>query len=164
MYLFAAILLCAYAVALLPAVNKVNQPKNTFKELYTNYNYEAPIAINNAIFNKQNVSQQFQTFTNNFVSYSRTLDLDFSVLYILAMPGVIEVNNLMDTNVSVTTALQSESLNKSNRINLNRGSYVIVNMEGINYEFNISDAENYQLKALFKSKKDLITQIHMEND
>jgi len=126
-----------------------------FEIIKENFVKESAFVINSALYNKDNVSEQFKEFVLDFIDYAKTKGVDLEVLYLLVQDD-IEINNYLNTNIKINNNL----LNKGENLVINRTGQIEIKAYDDNYNFKIS-YEPLQLKAILRSKENNNIQIYV---
>ncbi len=148
-YIFMAILLCVYAVALV--IPRAATPAdNNFKTLYENYLFEAPKVINSAIYNGTSPSAQIGNFTQSYITYAQTSESRFGLLYAYSHDGITDIRSYLREDVNISTNTTSFML-RDNASTIN-GTWFTASASKRTYVFNLT--KEVRLQALFISKND----------
>lgn len=146
-YIFAAIVLSAYALALaIPSAKQVSQ--SPFKNLYQNYIFEAPKVINSAFYNETGPSARLANFSDDYVEFARSFDARFGLMHAYFHDGITDVRSRLNGEVNITAGSASFML-KDNSTAI-QGSGFTAHIDGNSYEFNLS--KEVRLQALFISQ------------
>ena len=144
-YLLTAIIFCSVMFVLLYYKQPLPEVNPEFEALYNNYIYEAPIAINNAVYENKNISKNFDNFTINFMKFAKENNIDFRVFYVLVYEDNIEVVNYLNQKVNITN--NNLLLNSSQKRVLDKLNNLTIEYEGTTYIYNITE-EDIQFKIL----------------
>lgn len=112
-YIFTAMILLVVLFSLqasLPSEQSKQSSQRTSKlnVLKDNFEKEAPVAVNSAIFAQVNVSEQWESFAWSFFSYAKTQDKDFEMLSVFVYfdedERWLRIDNLLEREASISTA------------------------------------------------------------
>jgi hypothetical protein len=158
-YIFIAILLITYVLTISPPRAAPKKPVPVFKQLHQNYVFEAPKAINAAIYDNANLSERFMNFSDAFVDYSKGREARFGLLYLLAYEDGLDVKNYLSETANVTTNTASFLLTTNSWRTINRTNSVSIYLGNLNYDFSFT--EPIQLRALFKTVAEKEVKVHV---
>lgn len=144
-YLLTAIIFCSVMFMLLYNRQPIPKVNPEFGKLYNNYIYEAPVAINNAIYENKNLSKNFDNFTINFMTFAKERNIDFRVFYVLVYDDKLEVVNYLKHAVNITN--NNLLLNSSQKRVLDKLNNLTIEYGGTIYIYNITE-EDIQFKVL----------------
>ena len=96
LYIFTAIILIVIAFGIAQSRIPKEAPKlSLFDQLYSNFATEAPIMINEALQQQQNVTLAFVEYAQAFKSYAKTRDPQFGFSYVLFTDDEILIQNFL---------------------------------------------------------------------
>ncbi len=136
-YILTAIIFCSVMFVLLYSRQPAQEVNSEFSLLYNNYIYEAPIAINNALYENKDISSNFENFTLNFISFAKEKNIDFKVFYILIHDGKTELVNYLNAPVNITSS--NLLLNISQKTTMLNPGNLTIEFEGNTYSYNITN-------------------------
>ncbi len=151
-YILTAIVLISYAFMVIRPSAVVQEKRDAFKELYQNFISESPVVVNNALYDRVNVSASFSSFAGNYADYALTKSPNFRFLYILRDGDSMIVGNRLGTGVNVGVGGSSYNVSDGKIITVSPAD-VVVDVAGISYSFGIG-SESYQVKSLFRQRGD----------
>lgn len=154
-YIFTAIILSTYLFALASAVIQKKEETSKFEIIKDNFAQESSFAVNSAVYNQDDISQQFKQFTINFIDYAKTKGNDLEVLYLLVQDD-IEINNYLNSEVKIS----NKSLNRGETEIFDKTDQITVEAYNNQYVFAISD-EPLQLKALLRAEEEGTIQVYI---
>lgn len=102
-YILAAILfaIVIYGLSTVPNVVKTYEFKGDFNKLANNYNIESSKLINSVIISGGDVTESFTNFTTLFMSYSKSQNPNFGLIYSLNYAGKIRIGNYLKQKIKV---------------------------------------------------------------
>lgn len=153
-YLFAMIVLCSFLFFSVIGRISLKQTDKSFQNLYDNYIYESTKVINYAISNDLNVTEEFSNYTLSFIDYARQKNVDLGIAYILVEDPTIVIVNYLNEPVYLiymVPPVDSPVVQCGQSVGINLTDLVILSIDGINYDYNIS-SERVQFKALFRKQ------------
>lgn len=113
--------------------------------LSQNYVEEGKNTINNAIYSDQNVFLELDSYTQEFITYANTKNVDLQILYIIKYDEKIKVVNYLKKESNIMPG--DINLQKSESSIINNTNQIIITYNNIEYTYNIS-TENVDFKAL----------------
>jgi hypothetical protein len=152
-YIFASVLFVSMVFFMLANTISLESKEDNFRDAYENYVFEAKQVINNAVHNGQNVSDQFNNFTLDYIRYARIRNIDVGILYVLAQDGQVRIVNYLNSPVYYDDMSHGISF-------INHDSSRVFNMTGdfsielgdSKYSYSLDGAQGVQFKALFQKK------------
>jgi hypothetical protein len=156
-YVFTAIVLIAYALLTVQSGSTVETSSNNFKQVYDNYIFESSIALNNALFEQADVSEEYERFMDGFISYSKMKKLKLEIFSILETGDNVHFSNKMNMPVYIININQTLQSNGELSILRSNVSEVVIEVrddvfhENI-YKFSISN-QGTDAKAVLKVRK-----------
>lgn len=144
-YILTAIIFCSVMFTLLYNRQPIPKVNPEFENLYNNYIHEAPIVINNALYENKNLSSSFQNYTSNFMAFAKEKNINFKVFYVLVYDNKIELVNYLNAPINIESG--NILLNISQKRVIEKIQNLTVDYQGTIYNYNISD-ENVQFKFL----------------
>ena len=150
-YILAALIISVVVFILVLRPNVVIQEKleDDFEKLSSNYEYESSRFTNSIINQELNVSSSFFNFTLLFVSYSKSQNPNFNLIYAFGFEDIINIGNFMEEEIIVDNGKNQYVLNGCyNKIS------AVIEFQGLNFEGNInfSDVEKCLLTIDFVDK------------
>ena len=106
-YLFTAVVLIAYALLTLQSTAEVSTPSKNFKNVYDNFVFESAAAVNNALYEQEDVSTEYERFIDSFISYSKMKKLDVEVVALLETGDIVYFFNNMQSSVHIININQT---------------------------------------------------------
>jgi hypothetical protein len=103
-YLLTAIILSVIVFLISEIPSATERSVGSQRSLYDNYASEAPKVINNAIYEGRNVSLDIDHFSDEFMYYAGTRNINLSLLYILIYKGDITVSNRLGMDANITSS------------------------------------------------------------
>ncbi|MCX6707650.1 MAG: hypothetical protein NT001_05935 [Candidatus Woesearchaeota archaeon] len=119
--------------------------------LYENFISEAPKVINNAIYEERNVSDDIDHFSDDFIYYAGTKNINLSLFYILVYKGEITVSNMLGMEVNITTEGGETRLPAGTKAILKDKDRINAEISSTSYPFSINTKET-QFKMIFMAK------------
>jgi hypothetical protein len=156
-YIFTAILLIAYSMLLLQSYNVVPEASKNFKQVYDNFVFESSAALNNALFEQEDINEEYERFLQSFISYSKMKKLSIEVFSILETGDRVYFSNKMSNSVriiNINETIPPDSNTYFPRSNLSEAVLEVrddVFHENI-YKFTISN-EGTDAKAVLRVQK-----------
>ncbi|RLE37457.1 hypothetical protein DRJ17_06530, partial [Candidatus Woesearchaeota archaeon] len=154
-YIFTAVILCTYLFSLVSVISQKTEESDKFEILKENYVKESSEAINSAVYNKGDVSDQLDDFSTNFIDYAKTKGIDLEMLTIVVQDD-IEINNYLNGEAQINNNV----LNKGQNLIIDKTDQITVEAYGNEYVFDMSD-EPLQLKGMLRTQKDSNIQVHI---
>ena len=150
-YIFMALLLSALVFTIYPSTSTAVVPKYLFQSTTQNYIMEAPKVVNAAVLQKEDVFQVFDTYTQDFISYAATKNLDFEVAYVIVNKTTIKIVNYLSAPINIIVGSQEESLADNSDLTFVRDvDEMEVEFAGKEYHYQITE-EDLQLKFLVRT-------------
>lgn len=147
-YLITALILLIPTYTLLVSQQNFGREKTTnFDVLSKNYISESRIVINNALYYDNNIYQEIESFTQDFIDYSNTKNIDLKILYMVKNGESLRVVNYLK-DVEITDF--NITLKSSETINLNTTNEITIKYEETEYIYEFSN-ETIEFKALIMS-------------
>lgn len=152
-YLLAAVILISLSFIILMLSKKTIfiAETDSFSELHTNYLSESSQTINNILYEKNNNNQtnfnfaRFDSFTSDFLDYSKTLDAGFSLAYAITYHNTTKVKNYVGFDI----VLNNNSLENNNELTITSDDFSLI-MKNITYDFEVN--KDVELNILFRSE------------
>lgn len=143
-YLFAAIILTSL-VFLIVSNSKIVDSQNFKKseDLFENYKYEATIVVNNAIYANKNITKELSNFTEHFIEFGDSRNIDIKILALYSYQDNIYIVNYLNQPVLISGSIvgEEESIAVSS-------SEIDVNYNNETYSFTF-DLGKPEVKVLF---------------
>ncbi len=144
-YLFVAIMLCISAYGLLSTAPKPQVKNTDFDLMSKNYVHEADNVIDQAIYADGDAYAQVDAYTLNFISYAKTKNTDFKVLYILKEKNSTYIVNYLKKEANITT--YGKALNDGEHSILPSNSSISIDFDDNEYDYNFTE-DDFEFKAL----------------
>ena len=144
-YIFVAVLLCISAYSLLSFGIVAKEKSTGFGMLYENYIHESENVINNALYTGTDVFSQFDSYTNSFITYAKTRNTDFGVLYMIKKDDELRVVNYLSSPANITS--QNITIMPHQSMTLKPTSVLSLRYKGNDYNYTFTN-ESVQFKAL----------------
>jgi len=154
-YIFTAIILSTYLFALASAADQKIKESSKFEIIKDNFVQESSFAVNSAVYNQGDISQQLKQFTEDFIDYAKTKGNELEVLYLLVQED-IEISNYLNTEVKIS----NKSLNRGETKTFDKTNQITVEAYNNIYVFAISD-EPLQLKAMLRAEENHNIQVYV---
>ncbi|MBT3721318.1 hypothetical protein HN789_00920 [archaeon] len=145
-YFFAAIILVGMVFFVVS-----NQPSLTAKDTsqvkkyFDNYKYEAKIVLDNAIYQKKNISYELKNYTERFIAYGDSKNLDLRILFIYSYENELHIVNYLKEPVLINT-IGSNIENGQEVVLAVNTSQITYSNKTYTYQFN---PDLIEFKALF---------------
>ena len=144
-YIFTAILLCISAFGLL-STSPLSKEKNTdFELLASNYLYEAKNTINQALYRESSPYLAVDLFTNNFIGYAKTKNIDLKIAYILKNENKTTVVNYLKDDLNITS--HNKTIKTSESATFNLTNIIIIRYDETDYNYTFTN-DTVEFKAL----------------
>ena len=154
-YIFTAVILSTYLFALVSATSQKLEESSKFEILKDNFIKVSSTVINSALYSQNNVSEQFNEFSLDFMDYAKTKGIDLELLYILVQDDV-EINNYLNKEVKIN----NYTLNKGQSLIIDKTEQITIESYDIDYDFDISN-EPLQLKGILRTEENSNIQVHV---
>lgn len=128
-YIFVAVIFCSLALTLVLSNFGTRGYRIVFENVKDNFVSEAPNVINSALFTGANLTEQFEEFALYYQDYAKTRNVNFRILYFIVHNGILQINNLLDFDIGVATALANYQINSSTMVELEKPEYVDVTVD-----------------------------------
>lgn len=148
-YIFTSIILCILLFSIYASSARMFSPDKRYDELSSNYINEASNVINHAIYADLDIFDEFDSYTHDFMAYSRTKNTDFKVLYLLKKDGELRIVNYLNQEANISG--QEELLGPTQKITIPKTNNITITYDKISYGFVFSN-ETIEFKALIKQK------------
>jgi hypothetical protein len=149
-YILTAAILC---VVVYGAVSRQTIPTYQedykFKETVNNFIIEAPVVINHARYSNHNITQALEDFEEDYRDYLDSLDLSFSVVYIIIEQEKLTIRNIYNSTISITTPISSYALPYNEILKIEKSDWINIDVNGITYNYTLATNEPLDLKLLF---------------
>ena len=150
-YIFMALLLCSLVFTMFPSSLNTVIPIYLFQSTTQNYIKEAPKVVNAAVFQKDDLFQVFEEYTQEFIGYADTKNLDFEVAYIIINKTNIKIVNYLSAPINVLIGSDDWNIEDESFIIVNRDDEELeVEFAGKKYHYQITK-EDLQLKFLVRT-------------
>jgi hypothetical protein len=151
-YIFTAIIFISIAAMIYSNKSRFDTDKLAdLKEYMGNYDYEAGIVMNNAARNNNNISLALSNYTQSFISYASSRDLDLGILYLYSYDGNIHIVNYLNEPVSITTI--GITLNHSLETETSFTGKISIIYRNETYNYYFFDPFENEIKTLFIVEK-----------
>ncbi|PIN69255.1 hypothetical protein COV93_06270 [Candidatus Woesearchaeota archaeon CG11_big_fil_rev_8_21_14_0_20_43_8] len=151
-YIFLCLVLLAYIATLSPSLDISQGKATSYSIARDNYLTECTHVINNALFEKQNVTSQLDYFTQVYIDYQEVQGLSVSVIYLLSMDDTLYVRNYYKDSVIITPSGET-AIGKDTMHEFQRMSQVAINASKYEYyTFNIDVSKQIDLQVIFKTE------------
>lgn len=147
-YIFAAVVLLGYAFLIIRPAVQTAPEASAFKSLYENFISESQVIINNALYRSSNLSADYNDFTGEFISFAKTKDPNFRLVYLLAERDTLVVGNRLDIDINLTAATPY-TLTPNSELTIPKAASATVIIGKREYEYSF-DERNVQAKFLFR--------------
>jgi hypothetical protein len=161
-YIFASVVLLTYAFFIMRAPVLGTPETSAFESLYENFLSESPVVINNAIYKSANLSETYGEFVDSFLSFSKTKDPNFRLVYLLAEHDSLVIGNRLDMEINATIGSTSYALPPNSQITIQKPDDVAIAIGRKAYQFSFG-SEDTQVKAIFRraDKKETRVSVHV---
>ena len=146
--MFAAIILISFVFAIVSNKSKFNSTKTkNIKTYLANYKHEAKIIIDNAVYENKNISYELRNFTEKYIVYGESKNIDIDILYLYTHENYLYIVNYMPQSIKlVSTDINVETFHEF-RTNYTEEINVKYRNETFTFEFN--DPIEIEFKTLF---------------
>jgi hypothetical protein len=148
-YIFAAVVLLGYAFLIIRPAVQTSADTSAFKSLYENFLSESPVIINNALYSSANLSETYSDFADEFISFSKTRDPNFRLVYLLAEEDTLVVGNRLDIEINLTAASTPYTIASNSDLTIPKPASASVVIGKRSYGFSF-DERDIQAKFLFR--------------
>ncbi|MBW3017304.1 hypothetical protein KY316_02940 [Candidatus Woesearchaeota archaeon] len=158
-YLLGILAICVVVFVLLqitPAVT-YGGSYDSFTKLWQNYYSESVVVVDQAVTNNYNLFSHFQDYTDDFKTYSKSIDAGFGFVYVLtdSKLGTRVRNELeSDADVLYKTNSSSSALAKGSQATVD-SKFVNISIDGNEYEFDTTAKNRIQLLFYEKTGEDI---------
>lgn len=155
-FIFTAILLIAYSTLMLQSNKVIPEPSENFRDVYDNFVYESDKAVNNAVFEQEDIQEEYDRFLDNFKNYAEMKKLRMEIFALVAEGENIYYFNKMETPVTIKETEQIIPAQENTYYARNLTELTIevpddVFHENI-YKFTLPESDT-EVKAVLKVKK-----------
>jgi hypothetical protein len=153
-YLLTAIVLIGFSTLLLHSSEVTPLGSKNLQKVFSNFEFESSAAINNALFEKKDVNDEYERFLTLFISYSKMKKLDMELFSILATGDRVYFSNKMVNSVRIVNLNETISPGSNTYFLRSNLSEVVLEVrddvfhENI-YKYNIPD-EGTEAKAVLR--------------
>ena len=102
-----------------------------------NYMQEANIVIDNSIYERKNISIELQNFTEEFIRYAASKDIDLDIVSLYSYKDMIYIAN----HGSVEVIAQGNTLATGKEATVTYADEVTVSYDGTDYRFAFGEGE-----------------------
>ena len=146
--MFAAIILIGFVFAIVSNKSKFNSAKTmNIKNYLTNYKYEAKIIIDNAVFENKNISIELRNFTEDFIEYGESKNLDVDTLYMYTHENNLFIVNYMPQSVKIIST--DEIIEPLHELSTSYSEEIRIKYRNESYTFEFNDPIEIEFKTLF---------------
>ena len=147
-YFFAALILIGFVFAIVSNKSNISK-RNTrkYENYLENYEEEANIVINNAVYENKNISYELRNYTEYFISYTDSKSLDIGLAYLYSDDGYIYIVNYLNQPFLITPSDITLQKNHETRVNFNET--IILKYQNESYNFYFSRSDEIEFKTLF---------------
>jgi hypothetical protein len=145
-YLLTMIIFCSIVFISIIGNSATSGRSERRSRLYNNYLKEIPFVIDSAIVEEQNITEQLDSYTEEFINYANSKSIRFGVLYILNYNRTVILGNHLDSEVVLPA--QGITLTRGNRTSFPLEGGLSIIYRGITYEYNLTPAYSVEYKAL----------------
>ena len=147
-YMFGAVILISYVFFIVANKSSISTSEVENLEIYLdNYVYEAKIVINNAIYSNENISQELNNYTESYITYAESKNIDVGIVSLYSNDNQIFVANYLKDSITVNTL--TPVLNKAEERVVNYNNTITIEYQNETYYYYFSDPEKIELKTLF---------------
>jgi len=156
-YILIALILISYAFTLARQDVPVRKQKDSFQLLHEGYMAEAPIVVNNAVYDEANATARLANFTNVYMEFARSSEPGFRMAYLFSHDGALTTGNRLEEPLNVTLGSSSYIINPDAELTLGAANETL-QLGGLSYLFQFSQ-ERLQLKAVFRAADKLTKRV-----
>ena len=150
-YIFMALLLSALVFTMYPTNSSMIIPKYLFQSTTQNYIKESPKVINAAVLQKDDIFQIFENYTQDFITYAATKNLDFELAYIIVNKTNIKIVNYLSAPINIILESGEQNIADDSYIVLDRDiDELELEFAEKKYHYQITK-EDLQLKFLVRT-------------
>ena len=131
--------------------SRTEGPTGSSLPLYENFVSEAPKVINNAIYEGRNVSNDIDHFSDDFIYYAGTKNINLSLFYILVNGGDIIISNRLGMEANITAEGGETRIPDDRKVILRDKDRINVEAAASSYPFSINTKET-QFRMVFMSR------------
>lgn len=147
-YMFGAVILISYVFFIVANKSSISTSEVENLEIYLdNYVYEAKIVINNAIYSNENISQELNNYTESYITYAESKNIDVGIVSLYSNDNQIFVANYLKDSITVNTL--TPVLNKAEERVVSYNNTITIEYQNETYYYYFSDPEKIELKTLF---------------
>ena len=145
--MFASVILISYVFFIVANKSSIDTTEVENLEIYLdNYVYEAKIVINNAIYENKNISQELNNFTESYITYAESKNMDLGIVSLYSDNNQIFTANYLDDDITIN-GLSLVEPNEESVVNYN--NTITIEYLDETYYFYFSNPEKTELKTLF---------------
>ena len=115
------------------------------RNYHKNYIHEANIVINNAIMYDKNITKELMDYTNSYIDYAKTKEMDLGIVFLYSKDDKIHIVNFLNEPVLVSTV--GLEVNSGQSLTIDLVDTVTLNYQGNNYNYFFSS--DILFKTLF---------------
>jgi len=139
-YFFAAIILISFVFGIASSKPKISKTNiENYENYLNNYKEEAYVVINNAVYENKNISYELRNYTEYFISYGDSKDLNIGLIYMFSNLGYIYIVNYLNQPVLINPSGITLQTNHETRVNFNESITLKYQNESYNFYFSRSD-------------------------
>ena len=147
-YVFAALIFISFIFFIASNQSRISLSKEDPSQAYLdNYIYEGKIVINYAIRQSINISSALSNFTESFITYTRSKDLDVGILSMYSYQQKIFIVNYLKDPILITSG--GIRLNPGEETALDFAAEVDLNYQNESYRYYFSSPTEPEFKVLF---------------
>jgi hypothetical protein len=151
LYLLTAIFLSILVFLMVDMPAKTQPGSKESLMLYNNFVTEAPRVINGALYQGRDLAQDFDDFTDKFIFYAGTKNINLSIFCILVYGEEMVIYNKMGRDVNITTSSGEIVMSSSQQTSQPRDEKVNIEIDAIEYPFDIDNGLT-EFKVIFIAK------------
>ncbi len=99
-YIFIAVILCSFALSLVIKSSNLSQTDSIFLFLRSNYMTEVKEVMDNSLFDGTSILDQVGNFTDYYITYAASRNVDMDVLILLSDGETLHIKNLLDGSIT----------------------------------------------------------------
>lgn len=147
-YILTVIILSVIVFLISEVPARTEKTSTDHHSLYENFVSEAPKVINNAVYEDRNVSDDIDKFSDDFIYYAGTKNINLSLFYILVYNEDIIISNRLGREANITAEGGETVIQSSRKVFMNDKDRINVEIGSSSYPFSI-DAGETQFKLIF---------------
>jgi len=147
-YIFAAVIFISAVFLIVMNSSSVTVTRlEGITDLRDNYIYEAKIVIDNSVYNNQDISDSLANYTEEYLNYADSRELNLGIVYLYQYNGRIYIVNYINEPINIPTI--DVTLQLEEEVATDYIEEIAVSYQNETYYYNFNRGPQIQFKTLF---------------